>query len=190
MTKRPPQRGVKANRSTKETSTQAARHPEDSWVEMTEMVLPQHTNSHGTVFGGVVMSWVDIAAATCSLRHCRKPVVTASIDALHFLAPIKQGHIVSIKASINFVGRSSCEVGVKVVSENPITGVRSHTASAYLTFVALDDNGRPTEMPPLEPVTKDEKRRYEAAQIRRKSRLDLKETLFTKDRLKERQRGG
>ena len=157
-----------------------SKNPSESWVEMTEIVMPQHTNAHGTVFGGVVMSWVDIAGATCALRHCRKPVVTASIDALHFLAPIRQGYIVTIRASLNYVGQTSCEVGVKVMSEDPISGERHHTSSAYLTFVSLDGLGRPIAMPQIKPVTPDEKRRHREAQIRRKNRLHLKDAIKAK----------
>ena len=156
--------------------------PQQSVVEMTEIVLPQHTNALSTVFGGVVMSWVDIAAATCGMRHSGKQVVTASVDALHFLAPIRLGWIATIKASINFVSRSSCEVGVKVNAENPLTGEKFHTASAYVTLVALDSQGRPTQMPELKPETKDEQRRFKAAQVRRESRLALKKQLADKER--------
>ena len=144
---------------------------------MTEMVLPQHTNALGSVFGGTVMCWVDIAAATCALRHCSKQVVTASVDALHFLAPIRLGWIVTIQASVNFVGGTSCEIGVKIISENPISGETFHTASAYLTFVALDSHNRPTSIPPLLLETDEEKRRNSAAQIRRANRLKLKNEL-------------
>lgn len=153
------------------------KFPRHSFVEMTEMVLPQHTNAIGTVFGGTVMSWVDIAAATCAMRHCRKQVVTASIDALHFLAPIKLGWIVTIKASVNFTSRTSCEVGVKVTAENPIAEESFHTASAYLTMVALDSHGKPVPIPQLTPETDEEKKRYAAAMERRKSRLALKEAI-------------
>jgi acyl-CoA hydrolase len=147
---------------------------------MTEIVLPQHTNALGTVFGGVVMSWVDIAAATCAMRHARQSCVTASIDALHFLAPIKKGWIVSLKASVNFVAQTSCEIGVKVVSENPLTGETFRTASAYLTFVAVDEQGKPRPMAPLKPETEDEKRRFAAAIERRAARLNLKKVLEEK----------
>jgi acyl-CoA hydrolase len=144
---------------------------------MTEMVLPQHTNALGSVFGGTVMCWVDIAAATCALRHCSKQVDTASVDALHFLAPIRLGWIVTIQASVNFVGGTSCEIGVKIISENPISGETFHTASAYLTFVALDSHNRPTSIPPLLLETDEERRRNSAAQIRRANRLKLKNEL-------------
>lgn len=141
------------------------------------LIRPQHTNAHGTLFGGELMAWVDIAAATCAMRHAKKAVVTASIDALHFLAPIQLGWIVSLDASVNFTARTSCEVGVKVTANDPISGETNHTASAYLTFVSLDGNGRPTPMPPVTPETSEQKARYEAAQERRKARLALKETL-------------
>jgi acyl-CoA hydrolase len=151
--------------------------PKESWVEMTEIVLPQHTNALGTVFGGTVLSWIDVAAATCALRHCRVQVVTASIDAMHFLAPIKLGWIASIKAAVNFTARSSCEVGVKVISENPLTGERFHTASAYVTMVALGKDGKSATIPHIKPETEEEKQRFHAAEKRRKARLELKEKL-------------
>ena len=153
------------------------KSPSESSVEMTEMVLPSHTNALGTIFGGTVMSWIDIAAAIAATRHARKTTVTASVDALHFIAPIKLGHIVQIKAKVNFVARTSMEVGVRVESENPLTGERSHTVSSYLTFVAVDENGKPTAVPPLLPSTADEKRRWEQAQKRRASRTSLANSL-------------
>jgi acyl-CoA hydrolase len=152
----------------------SGRSPRESEAIMTEMILPQHTNAIGTVFGGVVMSWVDIAAAICAERHCHRQVVTASVDALSFLAPIKLGWIVTLKSSINYVWKTSCEVGVKVTAENPRTGESFHTATAYVTMVALDSNGRPTHMPPIVPETDEQKRRYEEAKARRISRLELK----------------
>jgi acyl-CoA hydrolase len=141
---------------------------------MTEMVLPQHTNAIGTVFGGVVMSWVDIAAAICAERHANKQVVTASVDALEFLAPIKLGWIVTLKAAVNYVWTTSCEVGVKVTAENPRTGEFFHTATAYVTMVALDSHGRPTGIPPVVPHNDEQRRRFDEAKFRRISRLELK----------------
>jgi acyl-CoA hydrolase len=155
----------------------AAKSPKQSHVEMTEIVLPQHTNAIGTMFGGTVVSWVDIAAAACALRHCRCQVVTASIDAMHFLAPIRLGWIVTVSASVNFTARSSCEVGVKVIAENPITGERFHTASAYLTMVGVDASGKPIPVPQIKPESEDDWRRFHAAKERRSSRLALKENL-------------
>ena len=148
-----------------------------SQVTMTEMVLPQHTNAMGSVFGGTIMSWVDIAGATCAMRHCRRQVVTASVDALHFLAPVRLGWIVTIQASVNDVHNTSCEIGVKIISENPLTSETHHTASAYLTFVGLDSHGRPAKMPPIELETDEHRKRNAAAKIRRQARLKLKQDL-------------
>lgn len=157
-----------------------AKPPRMSQVEMTEIVLPQHTNAIGTMFGGTVVSWVDIAAAACALKHCRCQVVTASIDAMHFLAPIRLGWIVNVSASVNFTARTSCEVGVKIVAENPLTGESFHTASAYLTMVGVDANGKPIAIPQVLPETDVEKRRFRAAEERRRARLVLKESLAAK----------
>lgn len=142
---------------------------------MTQLVLPSHTNALDTVFGGTVMSWIDIAAAICAQRHSQKEVVTASIDELHFLAPIYKGWVVNLKASLNYVSRSSMEVGVRVQSENPKTGESFHTASAYLTFVALGSDGKPTAVPPLLIETEEQKRRHHEAELRRADRLKRKE---------------
>ena len=142
---------------------------------MTQLVLPSHTNALDTVFGGTVMSWIDIAGAICAQRHSQKEVVTASIDELHFLAPIYKGWVVNLKASLNYVSRSSMEVGVRVQSENPKTGESFHTASAYLTFVALGSDGKPTTVPPLMLETDEQKRRYHEAELRRADRLKRKE---------------
>ncbi|MEN9722919.1 MAG: hypothetical protein RJB38_905 [Pseudomonadota bacterium] len=149
----------------------------DSSVIMTELVLPGHTNALGTIFGGQVMSWIDIAAAIAAGRHARKVVVTASIDALHFVAPIKVGNVVHIKAMVNFAAKTSMEVGVRIDSENPVTGEIHHTAKAYLTFVALNEHGKPTPVPPVLPESPDEKRRFEQAKLRRGSRIQLAEVL-------------
>ncbi len=157
--------------------TAPGKPPRDSAVIMTEIVLPSHANALGTIFGGTIMSWIDIGGAIAAGRHARRVVVTASIDALHFVAPVKVGHVVHIKAAVNYAGKTSMEVGVRVDSENQITGAMSHTVTAYLTFVALDDNGRPVLVPPVLPETPEEKRRYEQAQKRRESRFRLAEEL-------------
>lgn len=153
------------------------KSPKESSVTMTEIVLPSDTNALGTIFGGKIMSWIDIAGAIAAGRHARRVVVTASIDALHFLAPVKVGHVVHIRAMVNYTSRTSMEVGVRVESENLITGERIHTATAYTTFVALDDHGRPTPVPPLLPEDPEEKRRYEEARKRRESRMRLAEEI-------------
>lgn len=119
------------------------------------------------------MSWIDIAAAIAAGKHARKVVVTASLDALHFLAPLRVGDVVQICAMVNFASRTSMEVGVRVESENLVTGERKHTASAYTTFVAIDGAGRPSPVPKLSPETPDEKRRYREAEKRRQARVAL-----------------
>ncbi len=151
-----------------------ARTVSDSRVVMTELVLPTHTNALGSIFGGVVMSWIDIAAAIAAQRHARRQVVTASIDALHFVAPVYQGWIVNLIASVNFAAKTSMEIGVRVDAENPITGEKFHTATAYLTFVAVDDQLKPIAIPQIIPKSEDEKRRYDRAQERRRIRLEQK----------------
>lgn len=148
-----------------------ARPVSSSIVTMTEMVLPSHTNSLGSVFGGVIMSWIDIAAAISAQRHSLSPVVTASIDALNFVAPAYVGWVINLKASVNFVSRTSMEVGVRADAENPIKGLKHHIASAYLTFVALDEKGKPKRCAPVKPETVEEKRRFKAAEKRRDERL-------------------
>lgn len=158
----------------------AMKTPSESSVEMREMVMPHHTNPQNTVFGGTVMSWIDIAAAMVAARHCGRPVVTAHIDDIDFIAPIKVGYHVLIQASLNYVGRSSMIVGVKVTSENPYTGESRTTTKAYLTFVALDDLGRPIEVPGLEPQSEDEIRRYENAKKRVQMKKDVRGTLQKK----------
>ena len=141
---------------------------------MTELVLPSHINSMGTIFGGVIMSWMDVAAAICAKRHSGKEVVTAHIDDLEFVNPVYKGWVVILKASINHTGHTSMEVGVRVDAENPLTNEVFHTASAYLTFVALDSHGRPTPIPPIEPVTEGEIRRFNDAKARRDYRLQAR----------------
>jgi len=148
------------------------RHVSQSEVHMTEMVLPSHTNTFGSVFGGQVVSWIDIAAAISAQRHSGQPVVTASIDDLHFVAPVYQGWIVLLKSCVNYAFKTSMEVGVRVDAENPRTREQFHTASAYLTFVALDDQGCPYPVPPAIADTQEQQRRMEDAQKRRQFRLE------------------
>ncbi len=142
-----------------------------SRVTMTELVLPTHTNSLGTIFGGVVMSWIDICAAIAAQRHSNSEVVTASVDQLNFIAPVYKGWVVNLKSSVNFVSKTSMEVGVRVDAENPRTGEVFHTASAYLTFVALGADGKPRAVPTLILETEVEKRRHKSAEARRAHRL-------------------
>jgi acyl-CoA hydrolase len=146
----------------------------NSKVIMTELVLPSHTNSLGTIFGGTIMAWIDIAGAIAAQRHSAKEVVTASIDRLDFVAPVYKGWVVNLKASVNYTSRTSMEVGVRVEAENPKTGETFHTASAYCTFVALGSNGKPSEVPELDLQTEEDRRRFEAGQRRRQIRLQQK----------------
>lgn len=148
-----------------------------SRVEMTEIVLPSHTNQLGNIFGGQIMAWIDVAGAIAAIRHARKVCVTASVDALHFVAAVKLGQFVCISASVNYTHRTSMEVGVRVESEDPKTGIKTHVATSYLTFVALENDGKPGLVPPVIPETDVEKRRFEYAKLRRESRLQLKEKL-------------
>ena len=135
-------------------------------------MLPQHSNNLGLVFGGVILAMMDTASAVCAIRHARTTCVTASVDRVDFREPIHLGDLVIMKCSVNYVGRTSMEVGVRVESEDLQTGNRRHTNSCYLTFVAIDRNGKPVEVPKLVPESEDEKRRFEAAKERRRRRLE------------------
>jgi len=143
----------------------------DSSVVMAQLMTSQDANVAGNVNGGVIMKLIDTAAGVAALRHARANTVTASVDRLDFHHPVFVRDLVTLKASINLVGRTSMEIGVHVESENLITGDIRHTASAYLTFVALDKDGRPLEVPPLILETEDEIRRNREAQARREIRL-------------------
>lgn len=137
-----------------------ARTVSESAVEMRNLVMPNHTNPQNSIFGGVVMSWIDMAAAMVAERHSNRPVVTVHVDDISFKAPIKIGDHVLISASLNYVGKTSMLVGVKVVAENPFTGITRHTTTAYLAFVALDDIGKPIQVRGLIPESEDEIRRF------------------------------
>jgi acyl-CoA hydrolase len=158
-----------------------AKRVRDSAVEMVEVVLPNDTNPLGNVLGGRVMHLIDMAGAIAAHRHSRRIVVTASMDELHFLSPIRVGQLILLRSSVNYVARSSMEVGVKVFSENILTGERRHTSTAYLSFVAIDDNGKPTEVPRLLLETKEERRRWREAVARRRQRLERRAKLLAKD---------
>lgn len=147
----------------------------NSEVIMTQLVLPSHINAIDTIFGGTIMSWIDICAAIAGQRHSGREVVTASIDRLDFIAPVRKGWVVNLKASVNFVSTSSMEIGVRVDAENPKTGEIFHTASCYLTFVALGSDGRKAKVPGLILETEAQKRRFEAAKKRREYRLAQRE---------------
>ena len=143
--------------------------------ETTQLMMPQHANVLGNVFGGVILSMMDTAAAIAAIRHARRPCVTASVDRVDFRESVHIGDLVIMKATVNYVGRTSMEVGVRVETEHLLTGVRTHTNSCYLTFVAIDENGKPVEVPPIKPETPEQIRRYEAAKQRRARRLQERE---------------
>jgi acyl-CoA hydrolase len=145
----------------------------ESATEMTQLVLPQHANVHGTLLGGTVMHWVDLAAAIVANRHSRRPVVTAAFDEMSFLAPIQVGQVALIHARLTFVDRSSMEIRVDVVSEDVLTGERRRTGTAYVTFVALDPvTRRPSPVPPLVLETDEDRAEHVKALERRRLRLE------------------
>ena len=159
-----------------------SKAPSDSRVEMTQIVLPAHTNRFGTVFGGTVMSWIDVCAAVSAMRHAGQLAVTASMDRVHFLSGARTGDIMVLQSQVNFTGRTSMEVGVRVEREDPITGSRQHTASAYLTFVAVDEQGVPQAVPEVEPRTEEERRRFEKGAARKQARLEEKKDALRRAR--------
>jgi acyl-CoA hydrolase len=140
-------------------------------TEMTWIVMPGDCNALGTVFGGQVCAWIDVCAAVSAQRFARTNVVTAAMDQLVFKAPIRHGKVAVLKAMVNWAGRTSMEVGVRVEEEDPMTGARIHTSAAYLTFVSVDADLRPSLVPVLEPQSDQEKRRYREAEHRRADRL-------------------
>jgi len=155
-----------------DTNTPDPRPVSDSKVEMTEIVFPNDTNPLGNVMGGRVMQWLDIAAAVAAGRHARTPVVTASVDNVSFLNPVPVGGVVILLASVNYAGRTSMEVGVKMLQEERSSGNRVHVVSAYLTFVSLSpETKKPRPVPPVLPESDEERRRYAEAEQRRRNRL-------------------
>ncbi|MDQ3675141.1 MAG: acyl-CoA thioesterase [Gemmatimonadota bacterium] len=152
-------------------SKQEARTVTETQHETAQLMMPQHANVLGHVFGGVVLSMMDTTAAVSAIRHARLACVTVSVDRVDFREPIHVGDLVIMKSSVNFVGTTSMEIGVRVETENLVTGLRRHTNSCYLTFVAIDRNGKPVPVPPLKPESADEIRRFNAAKERRERRL-------------------
>lgn len=147
---------------------------QDSSVVISRIMLPEDANAAGIVHGGVIMKEIDNAAGVAAIRHTRKICVTASIDRLDFHKPCFIGNLVTFKAGVNMTGTTSMEVGVRVETEDLFSGEKTHLASAYLTFVALDDNKKPVKVPPLGPVTKEDRRRHKQAAARKALRLSEK----------------
>ncbi len=160
--------------SKRETPVRRQKHPADSRVEMTELVLPNDTNLLGNLLGGRLLHWMDIAGAMAAQRHCNSIVATAAIDSVEFNQPVHVGDIVRLQASVTWVGRTSMEVRVDVYAEDYRQDERRFTNKAYLTFVAIGENGRPTLVPDLIPQTQDETAEAEAALKRRAIRLGTK----------------
>ena len=152
-----------------------------SVTEMVQVVLPNDANPLGYILGGTVMHLVDIAGAIASYRHTRQRVVTAAVDGLQFLSPIKVGDLIVLQAEVTATFSTSLEVQVRVLSEEALTGVRKLTSHAYLTFVAIDEHGRPVEVPPLAVDTAEDHRRVEAAHLRRQARLEARRLMRNHD---------
>jgi acyl-CoA hydrolase len=152
------------------------RRVRDSVTDMAQLVLPHEANVHGSALGGTVMHWIDLAAAVTANRHCRRPVVTAAIDEMSFLAPIQIGQLALLHARITLVDKSSMEIRVEVDSEDLLSGERRHTSTAFVTFVALDSaTNRPVAVPPLILETDQERAEHERARVRRRLRLERRQ---------------
>ena len=146
--------------------------PEETRCVMTQIVMPMHTNGvAGVMFGGIMMQWIDVCAGVAAMRHAAGAVLTASIDRLDFMSPVRVGEIVVLQAQVNYVGRTSMEVGCRVETEDMATGTRRYVTKAYLTFVAVDAQGKPRLIPRLELVDDDARRRHADAELRRADRL-------------------
>ena len=153
-----------------------AKTVKESKTEMSQLMLPQHANFAGTVYGGVILFIADSVAYVCAARHAGPRCVTVSVDRVHFHDPILIGELVTFTASVNFVGKTSMEIGIKILAEDLETGKKRHTNSCYFTMVCLNDKGRPKEVPRLIPETEDEKRRHSDGEKRRKARALFRTT--------------
>lgn len=147
--------------------------PRESQMETCYLLMPQHANDLGIAFGGTIMSWIDMVAAMVAQKHCERKVVTVSTDKISFLAPVHVGDHVALRASVNYVGTTSMEVGVQVTRVCPYTGAAIRATTAYLTLVGLDEHQQPTPVHQLKPETPDELRRYENAKLRVQARKEL-----------------
>jgi len=154
----------------------------DSQITLNQFMLPQHANPLGNIHGGIIMKLADEAGGLCAARHAQHPAVTVAIDSMTFLSPVQIGNLLTLHASVNWVGRTSIEVGVRVLAENPLTGEHTHTNSAFMVYVAIDSHGQPVEVPPLILETDEERRRWTEAEVRQKRRLERQQE-------KERRRG-
>jgi uncharacterized protein (TIGR00369 family) len=156
------------------TTPPTPKTPRASHISIAQLMQPEHANILGHVHGGWIMKLVDEAGALACMRHAQKRVVTVAVDSMVFREPIKIGDLVTLTAEVTYTGRTSMEAEVQVMAENPITGARTHTNTAYLVFVGLDDEGRPTPVPALVTETEEEQQRMEQAQKRQAHRIAQK----------------
>ena len=143
----------------------------ESQTELSQQMMPSDANPLGNVHGGQIMKLIDEAGALAAMRHARRPVVTVTMDSISFLSPVRVGHLLTLRGSVNWVGKTALEVGVRVEAENPITGEITHTNSAYAVYVALDDQGKPCSVPPLILESDEDQRRWNEAEVRQQIRL-------------------
>jgi acyl-CoA hydrolase len=148
-----------------------AKSSNASEVTLSQQMMPSDANPLGNVHGGYIMKLVDEAGGLAAMRHARRPVVTVAMDSITFLSPVRVGHVLTLRARVNWIGNSSIEVGVRVEAENPVTGEITHTNSAFAVFVAMDDNGRPVSVPPLILETDEDHRRWTEGEERQQMRL-------------------
>jgi uncharacterized protein (TIGR00369 family) len=153
------------------------RSPAESQTLVSELMMPHHVNNHGHVFGGVILSMVDRAAGVAAMRHSGRPCVTVSIDRVDFKEPIFTGELVSCNARVNFVGRTSMEIGVRVEAEKLLSRERRHTNTCFLTFVAIDSDHQPVPVPPLKLETEEDRKRFREGRRRREVRIALDQEL-------------
>jgi acyl-CoA hydrolase len=153
--------------------TDTSKTPSDSSTTMVRIMMPMDANVAGNVFGGTILRLIDEVASIVAFKHARSNVVTASLDRMDFFSPVYIGDFLRLISSINYAHRTSMEIGVRVEAENPLTGQVRHTGTCYLTYVALDKNGKATPVPGLKPQTKEEKRRCAEAELRREQRLKM-----------------
>jgi uncharacterized protein (TIGR00369 family) len=154
-----------------------------SRISLAQLMQPEHANNLGHVHGGWIMKLVDEAGALACMRHAQQRVVTVAVDRMTFHQPIRTTDLVTLTAEVSYVGRTSLEAEVHVVAENPITGERTHTNTAYLVYVALDINGKPVPVPPLIPETEEQRRRMEDGKARQAYRLSQRERPFAGEKL-------
>jgi len=149
-----------------------AKHVKDSQITLNQLMMPEHANPLGNIHGGVIMKLADEAGGLCATRHAQHPAVTVAIDSMTFLSPVQIGNLLTLHASVNWTGRTSIEVGIRVLAENPLTGETTHTNSAFIVYVALGNNGQPVKVPQLILETDEERRRWAEAEARQKRRLE------------------